>query len=97
MRELAERGKAVVMVSSDLLEVIGMSDRIVVMHKGTIAAEMPGATATEESIMRAATGYNPMDEAEIAEEVSRVRELGKAAAQAQAQGQSQGQPLQPAQ
>jgi ABC-type sugar transport system ATPase subunit len=92
MRELAERGKAVIMVSSDLLEVIGMSDRIVVMHKGTIATEMPGAGATEESIMRAATGYNPLDEVEIAEEEARVRHQARAAA-----GQPQGQPLQPAQ
>jgi ABC-type sulfate/molybdate transport systems ATPase subunit len=80
------------MVSSDLLEVIGMSDRIVVMHKGTIATEMPGAGATEESIMRAATGYNPLDEVEIAEEEARVRQQARAAA-----SQAQGQPLQPAQ
>jgi ABC-type sugar transport system ATPase subunit len=57
MRELSDRGMAVIMVSSDLLEVIGMSDRIVVMHKGQVAAEMKGETATEELIMRAATGY----------------------------------------
>jgi ABC-type sugar transport system ATPase subunit len=91
MRELAERGKAVVMISSDLLEVIGMSDRIVVLHKGSIAAEMPGATATEESIMRAATGYNPEDEAQITEEERRVQQQARIAAQAK------GQPLQPAQ
>jgi ribose transport system ATP-binding protein len=95
MRELAERGKGVVMVSSDLLEVIGMSDRILVMHKGTIAAEMPGEIATEESIMRAATGYNPLDEATIAEEEARVRQQARTAAQAQEQ--PRGQPLQPAQ
>jgi ABC-type sugar transport system ATPase subunit len=93
MRELAERGKAVVMISSDLLEVIGMSDRIVVLHKGSIAAEMPGATATEESIMRAATGYNPEDEARITAQERRVQQQARIAAQAQAQGQ----PLQPAQ
>src|SRR5581483_5007792 len=74
MRDLANRGKGVIMVSSDLLEVIGMSDRIVVMHKGTIAAEMPGATATEEEIMRAATGYNQQDEAEIAAEERLVKQ-----------------------
>ncbi len=66
MRDLANRGKAVIMVSSDLLEIIGMSDRIVVMHEGAIAANLPGAIATEEEIMRAATGYNQEDEAEIA-------------------------------
>ena len=73
MRELANRGKAVIMVSSDLLEVIGMSDRIVVMHRGRIAAELPGATATEESIMRAATGYSQEDEAAIRAEEAAVR------------------------
>ena len=52
MRELAEQGKAIVMVSSDLLEVLGMSDRIVVMYRGRIAAELTGASATEEEIMR---------------------------------------------
>ncbi len=70
MRELANKGKAVIMVSSDLLEVLGMSDRIVVMHRGTIIAEMMGASATEEAIMRAATGYSSEDEAEIAREAS---------------------------
>jgi ABC-type sugar transport system ATPase subunit len=66
MRSLANKAKAVIMVSSDLLEVLGMSDRIVVMHEGAIAAEMQGAAATEEEIMRAATGYNPEDEAALA-------------------------------
>ncbi|MCL4396667.1 MAG: sugar ABC transporter ATP-binding protein [Chloroflexi bacterium] len=65
MRALAADGKAVIMVSSDLLEVIGMSDRIIVMHNGSIAAEMRGDVATEEEIMRAATGYSQQDEAEI--------------------------------
>ena len=73
MRELANRGKAVIMVSSDLLEVIGMSDRIVVMYRGRIAAELPGATATEESIIRAATGYSQEDEAAIRAEEAAVR------------------------
>jgi ABC-type sugar transport system ATPase subunit len=72
MRDLANQGKAVIMVSSDLLEVIGMSDRIVVMHRGRIAAELPGATATEEVIMRAATGYNPEDEAALRAEETAV-------------------------
>jgi ABC-type sugar transport system ATPase subunit len=57
LRVLAERGKAVVMFSSDLLEVIGASDRVIVMHNGQVAAEMPSNQATEETIMRAATGF----------------------------------------
>lgn len=66
LRELADRGKAVVMFSSDLIEVIGMSDRVIVMHDGEIAADMPGVGATEEGIMRAATGYDISDIADLA-------------------------------
>jgi ribose transport system ATP-binding protein len=48
IRELAEQGAAVLMVSSELPEVIGMSDRIVVMHDGAIGGELPaGASETE--------------------------------------------------
>lgn len=56
MRDLANNGAGIIMVSSDLIELIGMSDRIVVMRGGRLAAEMPGNTATEERIMLAATG-----------------------------------------
>jgi ribose transport system ATP-binding protein len=55
MRDLADQGKAVLMISSELPEVIGMSDRVVVMHRGRIVGEMPGATASEESVMMLAT------------------------------------------
>ena len=55
IRELARSGSAVLMTSSELPEVIGMSDRIVVMHEGTIAGELP-AGASEAQIMRLATG-----------------------------------------
>ena len=48
MRELAKEGVAILMISSELPEVIGMSDRILVMHDGRIAAELPaGATRTQ--------------------------------------------------
>jgi ABC-type sugar transport system ATPase subunit len=73
IRKMAVQGKGVIMVSSDLLEVLGMSDRIVVMHDGQIAAELPGAAATEEAIMRAATGYDAEDAAEIEAEAAAVR------------------------
>ncbi|WP_233858456.1 sugar ABC transporter ATP-binding protein [Paraburkholderia sp. HD33-4] len=54
--ELADRQKAaVLMVSSELPEILGLSDRIYVMKQGRIAAELPGAGATEESIMSHAT------------------------------------------
>ena len=44
------------MISSELPEIIGMSDRVVVMCQGRIAGELPGETATEEQIMTLATG-----------------------------------------
>ena len=55
MRTLADQGKAILMISSELPEVIGMSDRIVVFHRGRIVGEMPGGTATEEAVMMLAT------------------------------------------
>ncbi|MFI6984930.1 sugar ABC transporter ATP-binding protein [Embleya sp. NPDC050154] len=54
VRELAREGMAVLMVSSELPEVIGMSDRVLVMSEGRIAGELP-AGPTEEEIMRLAT------------------------------------------
>lgn len=56
LRELAEDGVALFMLSSELPELLGMSDRIVVISEGHLVAEMPGNTATEEEIMAAATG-----------------------------------------
>jgi ribose transport system ATP-binding protein len=55
MRDLANQGRAILMISSELPEVMGMSDRIVVMHKGRIAGILPGDTATEEQVMTLAT------------------------------------------
>jgi rhamnose transport system ATP-binding protein len=54
--DLAERGIAVLMISSELTEVLGMSDRIVVMRGGGVAATMSRAEATAESVMAAAFG-----------------------------------------
>jgi len=56
MRALADSGAAVLMISSELPEIIGMADRILVMHEGRLTAEFDGASATEEGIMLAATG-----------------------------------------
>jgi ribose transport system ATP-binding protein len=55
MRQLAWQGKAILMISSELPEVIGMSDRIVVMHRGRVVGEIAGADATEEMVMMLAT------------------------------------------
>jgi L-arabinose transport system ATP-binding protein len=57
--DLAEAGKAVVVVSSELPEIIGISDRIVIMSKGRIVAEVPREQATEESVLQhALVGHN---------------------------------------
>jgi ribose transport system ATP-binding protein len=51
MNELLARGAAIVMISSELPEVLGMSDRILVMREGRIVAELDGTTATQEAVM----------------------------------------------
>ena len=55
MRQLARNGAAILMISSELPELIGMSDRIVVLRNGTVAGELP-AGPTESAIMFLATG-----------------------------------------
>ncbi len=55
MRQLNDRGIAILMISSELPEVIGMSDRILVMHDGKIAGEVSQAAATEAGIIELAT------------------------------------------
>jgi ribose transport system ATP-binding protein len=56
MEELAESGVAILFVSSEMPEIIGMSDRALVMHEGRISGELPRADLTEERVMRLATG-----------------------------------------
>jgi rhamnose transport system ATP-binding protein len=56
LSQLAADGVAVLMVSSELPEVLGMADRVLVMHEGRLVADIPRAAATEESVMFAATG-----------------------------------------
>ena len=57
MVELAERGMAIVMISSELPEILGMSDRIAVMHGGTISGILSRAEATQEKILALALGH----------------------------------------
>jgi ribose transport system ATP-binding protein len=56
MNELTDRGVAIIMVSSELPEVLGMSDRIAVVHEGHITGVLPKEEATQEHIMTLATG-----------------------------------------
>ena len=56
LAELAAAGKALVIISSDMSEVIGMAHRVAVMHQGAIAGVLSGDEITEHEIMRYATG-----------------------------------------
>jgi ABC-type sugar transport system ATPase subunit len=54
--ELAKQGLAIIMVSSDLPEILAMSDRVVVMHQGRVAANLQAGDLTQEAVMHHATG-----------------------------------------
>jgi ribose transport system ATP-binding protein len=56
MRELADRGVIVIMISSDMEEVLGVSDRIAVMHEGKITGFLKRERFSEKAIMSLATG-----------------------------------------
>ena len=56
MSELTKAGAGILMLSSELPEVLGMADRILVMQRGRIVAEFTRQTATAEAVMRAAVG-----------------------------------------
>jgi ribose transport system ATP-binding protein len=62
MNTLVESGDAVIMVSSEMPELLGMSDRILVMHEGSMVAEFDRAKATQEKILSAAMGVMSDDE-----------------------------------
>ena len=59
MMELAERGLAILMISSELPEILGMSDRIAVMHNGSIRATLSRQEATAQKILALALGHAP--------------------------------------
>jgi ribose transport system ATP-binding protein len=60
MRRLADQGTAIIMISSELHEIIGMSDRILVMHDGRIMGELSPDEVTEEQILMLATGQEEL-------------------------------------
>ena len=57
MSKLAQEGKAIIMISSELPEILGMSDRILVMHEGKVGGIFERKDASQEAIMQAATGH----------------------------------------
>ena len=59
MQEMAERGLAILMISSELPEILGMSDRIAVMRDGTIAGTLSRQAATQEGVLAMALGQRP--------------------------------------
>ncbi len=63
MRGLADAGVAVLMISSDMEEVVGVSDRILVMREGRIAGFLERAEFSEENVMRLAVGRRDLQEA----------------------------------
>lgn len=62
MAELAAQGLAIIMVSSEIPEVMGMSDRVIVMREGLIAAELEGDELTPETLVRHAAGIGEDDQ-----------------------------------
>jgi ribose transport system ATP-binding protein len=59
MEELASQGVAILFASSEMEEILGMSDRVLVMHEGRIAGELSRNQLSEEAIMHLATGTAP--------------------------------------
>ena len=51
INDLVKQGKSVIIISSELPEILGMSDRIYVMNEGNIAGELPAKEATQEKVM----------------------------------------------
>ena len=59
MERMASEGKAIMMISSEMPELLGLSDRIAVMCEGRLSGVLDGATATDEDVMRLASSYQP--------------------------------------
>jgi ABC-type sugar transport system ATPase subunit len=59
MQNMAERGMAILMISSELPEILGMSDRVAVMHAGRIGGILDRDEATQAGILALALGHGP--------------------------------------
>src|SRR5437764_503744 len=62
--ELAEKGMAILMISSELPEILGMSDRIAVMHEGSITGTLAREEATQQKLLSLALGHAPSGQME---------------------------------
>lgn len=58
IRDITKAGKAVIVISSEMPELIGISDRILVIHNGRLGGEICAKNATENQIIQYATGVN---------------------------------------
>lgn len=67
MRNLTAQGIGIIFISSDMPELLGMCDRILVMHNGEISGEFSRENMSQQALMRAAAGLSESDEAEIGE------------------------------
>lgn len=61
MVAMAAEGLAIVLISSDMMEIMGMCNRIMVFYEGSFVGELPGYTSTQEQIMQYASGYKSID------------------------------------
>jgi ribose transport system ATP-binding protein len=57
LRDLADKGVGVIVISSELPEIIGLCDRALVIHEGKLAGELAAGDMTEESLLRLASGF----------------------------------------
>jgi ribose transport system ATP-binding protein len=73
LRSLADDGAGIVVISSDMPELLGLCDRIVVMHEGRVSGELAAEVATEDSIIRCAVGFD----AQAAEQTGNHHESGR--------------------
>jgi ABC-type sugar transport system ATPase subunit len=73
INELASEGTAVLIISSDISEVLGISDRIIVVRDGLLSGEFNGLLATEEALMLSATGIEKPNSESGAEPQKRSR------------------------
>jgi rhamnose transport system ATP-binding protein len=78
MRQLASQGVGILLVSSDLPELLSLSDRVLVMHRGRLVGEKRGAEATQEAVLDLALGTSEegAQEVQVKPRKAPMRELG---------------------